>query len=87
MELGESHRVSDTDRNKLVAAKVQRQLAEKERDKVEEKCLQACQQREIFRKEAEEAKGQLNTLEVYVRELDYGIVLCNVSVTVTSLYF
>ena len=64
MELGESHRVRDADRNELVAAKVQRQLAEKERDEVAEKCLKACQQREILRKEAEEAKGQLNTLEV-----------------------
>ena len=45
---------------------MQRLLAEKERDEQAEKCLLACQQRETFRKEAEEVKKQLKTLKVCV---------------------
>ena len=65
-ELAENQRASEADRNELVAAKMQRQLAEKERDEQAEKCLQAYQQREIFRNEAEEMKKQMKTLKVYV---------------------
>lgn len=63
-ELAENQRASEADKNALVAAKVQRQLAQKERDELTEKCLQACKQREVLMKEAEEVKKQLNTLKV-----------------------
>ena len=63
-ELAENQRASEADRNELVAAKVL--LAEKERDEKAEKCLVACQEREIFRNEAEEMKKQLKTLKVCV---------------------
>ena len=66
-ELTENQRASEADRNELVAAKVQRQSAEKERDEQTEKCLQACKQRETFRNEAEEVKKELKTLKVCVR--------------------
>ena len=65
-ELAENQRASEADRNELVAAKVQRLLAEKERDEQAEKCLLACQQRETVRKEAEEKEKQLKTLKVYI---------------------
>ena len=65
-ELAENQRASEADRNELVAAKVQRLLAEKERDEQAEKCLLACEQRETFRNEAEEIKKQLKTLKVCV---------------------
>ena len=64
-ELAENQRASEADRNELVAAKVL--LAEKERDEQAEKCLLACQEREIFRNEAEEVKKELKTLKVCVR--------------------
>ena len=66
-ELAENQRASEANRNELVAARVQRLLAEKERDEQTEKCLLACQQRETFRDEAEEVKKQLKTLKVCVR--------------------
>ena len=65
-ELAEKQRASEADRNELVAAKVQRLLAEKERDEQAEKCLLACQQRETVRNEAEEKEKQLKTLKVCV---------------------
>ena len=65
-ELAENQRASEVDRNELVAAKVQRLLAEKERDEQAEKCLLACQERETFRNETEEMKKQLKTLKVCV---------------------
>ncbi len=65
-ELAENQRATEADRNELVAAKVQRLLAEKERDEQAEKCLLACQQRETVRKEAEEKEKQLKTLKVYI---------------------
>ena len=63
-ELAENQRASEADRNELVVAKVQRLLAEKERDEQTEKCLLAYQQRETFRNETEEMKKQLKTLKV-----------------------
>ena len=67
-ELTENQRANEADRNELVAARVQRQLAEKERDEQANKCLLACQQRETFRNKAEEMKKQLKTLKVCVCE-------------------
>ena len=63
-ELAENCRASEADRNELVAAKMHRQLAEKERDELVEKCRQVSEQRESLRSEAEDAKQQLNTLKV-----------------------
>ena len=94
-ELAENQRASEADRNDLVAAKVQRLLAEKERDRQAEKCLLACQERETCRKETEEMKKQLKTLVcvcvcvcvcVLAGVTDIAYVICGVFVTLVTTF-
>ena len=63
-ELAENHRVSEANRDNLVAAIVQRRLAEKERDEFEVKFQQAFRQIGNLKSEVDEAKKQLKDLEV-----------------------
>lgn len=58
-------RISEIDRNELVSARVQRQLAEKERDGLAEKCHKTDQQVDNLKKEAEEATKQIKDLKVW----------------------
>ena len=70
-QLAESHKVEEKIGTELEAARLQRFAAEKEKVKAEaemiraeERCFKANDEMERFRKDAEEAKRQLNELEV-----------------------
>ena len=62
-ELAENRRASEDYRSKLVADKVQRQLAMKERDEMAEKWREAVGEMECLRKEAVEVQKQLQDLK------------------------
>ena len=64
-ELAENKRASEADRNELVAAKVQRQLAEKEKDELAEKYHEADQLICRLKQEAEVTHEDLQNSKVY----------------------
>lgn len=63
-ELAENRRASEVDKNELVAAGVQRQLAVKKWEELTEKFHEADQQMGSLKNEVEEARKELQGLKV-----------------------